>query len=60
MLRLEGKRVYLACGSHDMRKSINGLAMIVESSLRLDPSIRLEFTQLEYFQVFKIILSKSR
>jgi len=37
MLRLEGKRVFLACGSHDMRKSINGLAMIVESSFRLDP-----------------------
>ena len=37
MLRLEGKRVYLACGSHDMRKSINGLAVIVESSFSLDP-----------------------
>jgi len=37
MLRLEGKRVYLACGRTDMRKSIDGLAMIVESSFRLDP-----------------------
>ena len=37
MLRLDGKRVYLACGSHDMRKSINGLSAIVESSFRLDP-----------------------
>ena len=37
MLKLEGKRVYLACGSHDMRKSINGLSTIVESSFKLDP-----------------------
>jgi len=37
MLRLDGKRVYLACGSTDMRKSINGLSLIVESSFELDP-----------------------
>lgn len=37
MLKLEGKRVYLACGVTDMRKSINGLSLIVESSFRLDP-----------------------
>ena len=37
MLRLEGKRVYLACGHMDMRKSIDGLAVIVESSFELDP-----------------------
>jgi transposase len=37
MMKLEGKRVYLACGFCDMRKSINGLSMIVESSFRLDP-----------------------
>ena len=37
MLRLDGKRVYLACGHTDMRKSINGLSMIVESSFNLDP-----------------------
>ena len=36
-LNLEGKRVYLACGFNDMRKSINGLSMIVESSFNLDP-----------------------
>jgi len=36
MLRFEGKRVYLACGKTDMRKSINGLAAIVESSFKLD------------------------
>lgn len=37
MLKLEGKRVYLACGHTDMRKQINGLAIIVESSFELDP-----------------------
>ena len=37
MLRLDGKRVYLACGHTDMRKQINGLAAIVESSFKLDP-----------------------
>jgi len=36
MLNLVGKRVYLACGSTDMRKSINGLAAIVEGSFKLD------------------------
>ena len=37
MLRVEGKRVYLACGRTDMRKNINGLAAIVEGSFKLDP-----------------------
>jgi transposase len=37
MLNLDNKRVYLACGHTDMRKSINGLAAIVESSFNLDP-----------------------
>ena len=37
MLKLDGKRVYLACGQTDMRKQINGLASIVESSFSLDP-----------------------
>jgi len=37
MLKLEGKRVFLACGSTDMRKNINGLSTIVESSFELDP-----------------------
>lgn len=37
MIKLEGKRVYLACGKTDMRKSINGLAAIVEAGFRLDP-----------------------
>jgi len=37
MLKLDGKRVYLACGHTDMRKSINGLSMIVESRFKLDP-----------------------
>ncbi len=37
MIRFEEKPVYLACGHTDMRKSINGLAGIVEGSFRLDP-----------------------
>ena len=37
MIRAEGKRVYLACGHTDMRKSINGLSAIVEGSFKLDP-----------------------
>ena len=31
------ERVYLACGSTDMRKSIDGLAAIVSCSFKLDP-----------------------
>jgi len=37
MLNLNGKRVYLACGKTDMRKSINGLTAIVQSNFELDP-----------------------
>ncbi len=37
MLSFSGKRVFLACGQTDMRKNINGLAVIVESSFKLDP-----------------------
>lgn len=37
MLNFGNKTVYLACGVTDMRKSINGLATIVESSFALDP-----------------------
>lgn len=37
MLSAEGKRIYLACGHTDMRKSINGLMAIVEGSFQLDP-----------------------
>jgi transposase len=37
MMRLEGKRVFLACGHTDMRKQINGLAAMVEGSFKLDP-----------------------
>lgn len=36
MIKLENKHVYLACGHTDMRKSINGLAAIVEGSFKLD------------------------
>ena len=31
------ERVYLACGSTDLRKSIDGLAAIVQQRFRLDP-----------------------
>ena len=37
MLNLSGRRVFLACGHTDMRRSIDGLASIVESSFKLDP-----------------------
>ena len=37
MLNFVGKQVYLACGATDMRKSINGLSIIVENSFNLDP-----------------------
>ena len=33
----ETTSVFLACGNTDMRKSINGLAAIVENSFLLDP-----------------------
>ncbi len=36
VLSFEGAKVYLACGYTDMRKSINGLAAIVESSFNLN------------------------
>lgn len=37
MLNMDGKRVYLACGATDMRKSIDGLCTIVSGSFNLDP-----------------------
>ena len=38
MLNCSGvTKVYLACGSTDMRKSIDGLAAIVQQSFSLDP-----------------------
>ena len=37
MISYVDKRVYLACGHTDMRKSINGLSAIVEGSFKLDP-----------------------
>lgn len=36
-LAFGNKRIYLACGSTDMRKQINGLSVIVTESFRLDP-----------------------
>jgi len=37
MMKFQGKKVYLACGSTDMRKAINGLASVVEYCFQLDP-----------------------
>jgi transposase len=37
MLKLDGKRVFLSCGSTDMRKNIQGLAEIVQGYFNLDP-----------------------
>jgi transposase len=37
MINIGNKRVYLACGHTDMRKSINGLASLVEASFKLSP-----------------------
>lgn len=37
MLSADDKEIYLACGYTDMRKSINGLTTIVQSSFKLDP-----------------------
>jgi transposase len=31
------KVVYLACGTTDLRRSINGLSLIVQTELKLDP-----------------------
>jgi len=37
MLNINTDKVYLSTGSTDMRKSINGLAAIVQEYFRLDP-----------------------
>jgi len=37
MLTWGGKPVYLSCGHTDMRKSINGLTVLVQESFKLDP-----------------------
>ncbi|MDR1701395.1 MAG: IS66 family insertion sequence element accessory protein TnpB, partial [Sporomusaceae bacterium] len=34
---METKKVYLACGKTDMRKSINGLVAMVEGSFGFNP-----------------------
>jgi transposase len=34
---LNASRVYLACGSTDLRKSIDGLAVLVKEGFNLDP-----------------------
>jgi transposase len=37
MLKFPGAKVYLACGSTDLRKAINGLAALAEMSFKLNP-----------------------
>lgn len=37
MMRFSDKPVYICCGVTDMRKSINGLMILVENSFSLDP-----------------------
>jgi transposase len=37
MPSFSGRKIYLACGSTDMRKAINGLSIIVQKRLRIDP-----------------------
>jgi transposase len=34
---ISGRQVYLACGSTDLRKSIDGLAVLVKEVFNLDP-----------------------
>ncbi len=36
-LHISAEHVFIACGYTDMRKSINGLGLIVEGSMSLDP-----------------------
>lgn len=36
MLITSGKKIYLACGATDMRKSINGLSALVQAGMELD------------------------
>lgn len=36
MITISDQKIYLACGQTDMRKSINGLSILVESSFALD------------------------
>ena len=37
MLSFNGKTVYLCCGHTDMRKSINGLMLLIQNSFGQDP-----------------------
>jgi transposase len=37
MLKFSGARIYLACGATDMRKAINGLAALAETSFKQNP-----------------------
>ena len=43
MLNIKDKEIYLACGHTDMRKSINGLSAIVQSSFKLNPCSKALF-----------------
>ena len=37
MIKFNSKPVYICCGPTDMRKSINGLMILVKESFSLDP-----------------------
>jgi len=37
MLPAEARRVFLAVGNTDMRKSINGLSILVEQAMAMNP-----------------------
>ena len=42
-MSFNGKAVYLCCGHTDMRKNINGLTELVQSSFNLDPFSKAVF-----------------
>jgi len=37
MLNFEGRNIYLACGATDLRKSIDGLSVIVAARFKMSP-----------------------
>lgn len=43
MFQYKDYQIYLACGSTDMRKSINGLSQIVEYTLMMNPFDKIMF-----------------
>jgi transposase len=43
---ISNRQVYLACGSTDLRKSIDGLAVLVKEAFDLDPFMQSRGTVL--------------